>query len=133
MENPAQLYPGLLNSKTQAPFTDGDIQSLIRQLRAEILSAAEAFLDREAELGMPDWMALNDAADHLAGLCVHDSLILAEAHLDGDQPITTSLPASQVACLDRAANAAGCSRAGLTAALVLDGLERLEASKPELA
>ena len=39
--------------------------------------------------------------------------------------INTRLSRPQVARLDRAAHAAGCSRAGLTAALVLDGMERL--------
>jgi uncharacterized protein (DUF1778 family) len=41
--------------------------------------------------------------------------------------INTRLTLHQVKSLDRAAEAAGCSRAGLTAALVLDGLERLAA------
>ena len=42
--------------------------------------------------------------------------------------INTRLSLEQVACLDLAAKAAGCSRAGLTAALVLDGLERISAA-----
>jgi hypothetical protein len=131
MEYPAQPYPGLLNPKTEAPFTDGDIQSLISHLRAELLSAAETFLDREADLGMPDWLALKDAAGDLAQTCVEDSLVLAAAHLQGEQQITTSLPASQVACLDRAAQAAGCTASTLIAALVIEGLECLAQMEPE--
>lgn len=86
MEYPIQLYPGLLNPKTKAPFTNYDVEALICHLQKELFSAAETFLIREADLGMPDWMALKDAAGQMAGLCVHDSLILAHAHIEPEAP-----------------------------------------------
>jgi hypothetical protein len=82
MESPNQFSPGLINPKTKAPFTEDEINALFLHLRQELLSAAATFLHQEAELDLPDWMALKDAADDLAGLCVRDSLELALANLD---------------------------------------------------
>ena len=44
------------------------------------------------------------------------------------ETIHARLSVHQLASLDRAAQSAGCSRAGLAAALVLDGLERITAA-----
>ncbi|MEB3353411.1 MAG: hypothetical protein VKM34_04145 [Cyanobacteriota bacterium] len=62
------------------------INALAWELRGELLGFARAYLQEEAGLGLPDWMALKDAADTLASLCVHDSLALAQAHLEPPAP-----------------------------------------------
>jgi len=86
MNYPVQLVPHVENPLTKAPFTNYDIEALIWDLRGELLETARVFLEQKAGLGLPDWMALKDGADTLASLCVHDSLILAQAHLEPEAP-----------------------------------------------
>ena len=71
-EGPCQLPP--------------EFQALIWSLRGELLQTARVFLEQEAGLELPDWMALKDAADDLARLCVHDSLDLAWAQAESGPP-----------------------------------------------
>lgn len=80
-------YPHVTNPQTGKPFLAPAIAALHRRLFDELLETAERFLDQEADLWLPDWLAISDAALELASYCLFDSLAVAQAQLE---PETTT-------------------------------------------